>query len=242
MTLKLTFLGTRGYVEHMTRRHRRHSALLISARRKRVLVDCGLDWLGKAAALKPDAILITHAHPDHAWGLKDGAPCPVYATKECHQAMAHFPLRERRLLVPRKAMRVLGLTVAAFPVVHSLRAPAVGFRIADRGCALFYVPDVVAIVEPEAALLGVDLYIGDGATMTRPMVRRRRRQLFGHTTVRAQLGWCRKAGVRRAVFTHCGSEIVDGDERRLGAKLRAMGRERGVEARFAYDGLEMPLP
>jgi len=240
--MKLTFLGTRANVPHRTRRHRRHSALLISTGRKRVLVDCGLDWLGKVAALKPHAILVTHAHPDHAWGLKDGAPCSVFATKACHEGMADYPLRDRRILTPRKAKRVQGLTVTAFPVVHSLRAPAVGFRITLRGCALFYVPDVVAILEPEAALSGIDLYVGDGATMTRPLVRRRGNRLFGHTTVRAQLGWCRKAGVRRAVFTHCGSEIVDGDERKLGAKLRALGRERGVAARFAYDGLEMTLP
>ncbi len=242
MGLKLTFLGTRANVEQRTRRHRRHSALLIKAGRKRVMVDCGLDWLGKVAALKPDAILVTHAHPDHAWGLKEGAPCPVFATKECHEGMADYPLRDRRILRPRKARKVLGLKVTAFPVVHSLRAPAVGFRIAAPGCALFYVPDVVAILEPEAALAGADLYVGDGATMTRPLVRRRGKRLFGHTTVRAQLGWCRKAGVKRAVFTHCGSEVVGGDARKLGAKLRAMARERGVVARFAYDGMVMRLP
>jgi phosphoribosyl 1,2-cyclic phosphodiesterase len=240
--MKLTFLGTCGNVERRTRRHRRHSALLISEGRKRLMVDCGLDWLGKFAAFRPHAILVTHAHPDHAWGLKNGAPCPVYATAQCHEALADYPLPERRVLAPRRPKKVAGLTVEAFPVVHSLRAPAVGFRIKGRGRTLFYVPDVVAILEPQAALSGIDLYVGDAATMTRPMVRRRGGGLFGHTTVRAQLGWCREAGVRRAVFTHCGSEIVDGDERRLGAKLRAMARERGVEARFAYDGLEMALP
>ena len=73
------------------------------------------------------------------------------------------------------------------------------------------------------------------------MVRRRGNRLFGHTTVRAQIGRCCEAGVSQAIFTHCGSEIIDGDGRRLGAKLRAMGRQQGVEARFAYDGLELAL-
>ncbi|MGB8275837.1 MAG: MBL fold metallo-hydrolase [Alphaproteobacteria bacterium] len=242
MPLALTFLGTCGNVERRTRRHRRHSALLISGGAGPVMIDCGLDWLGRFEALKPRAILITHAHPDHAFGLKDGAPCPVFGTSGCLGALADYPLKDRRVLAPRKPAKVAGLMVEAFPVVHSLRAPAVGFRVAGKGCTLFYVPDVVAILEPEAALSRLDLFIGDGATMTRPMVRRREGRLFGHTTVRAQLGWCRKAGVRRAVFTHCGSEIVDGDERRLGAKLRAMARECGVEARFAYDGLTMTVP
>lgn len=241
MPLKLTFLGTCGYVERRTRRHRRHSALLISAGAGPVMVDCGLDWLGRLEALQPRAILLTHAHPDHAWGLREGAPCPVLATADCLDALADYPLRERRVLIPRSRIRVAGLTVEAFPVVHSLRAPAVGFRIAARGHAFFYVPDVVAIPDREAALSGVDLFVGDAATMMRPMVRRQGNRLFGHTTVRAQIGWCRKAGVRKAIFTHCGSEIIEGDGRRLAAKLRAMGREQGVEARFAYDGLELVL-
>jgi ribonuclease BN (tRNA processing enzyme) len=239
--LELTFLGTCGYVERRTRRHRHHSALLVSAGAGSVMVDCGLDWLGRVEAIEPRAILITHAHPDHAAGLRGGAPCPVFAAAECLEALADYPLRERRLLVPRTRTRVAGLTVETFPVVHSLRAPAVGFRIAARGHSFFYVPDVVAIPDREAALSGLDLFVGDGATMTRPMVRRRGNRFFGHTTVRAQIGWCSKAGVRRAIFTHCGSEIIKGDGRRLGAELRAMGRERGVEARFAHDGLKLTL-
>jgi hypothetical protein len=61
----------------------------------------------------------------------------------------------------------------------------------------------------------VQLYIGDGATLTRSFVRKRGDALIGHTTVRSPLGWCTKEGILRAVITHCGSEIVTGDERGL---------------------------
>src|SRR5437867_10762517 len=80
--MKLTFLGTRGEIEARTRRHRMHSSLLVSQRGKKVMIDCGLDWLGKFERLHPDAIVLTHAHPDHAWGLRKGAACPVHAPKE----------------------------------------------------------------------------------------------------------------------------------------------------------------
>ena len=56
-----------------------------------------------------------------------------------------------------------------------------------------------------------------------------------------QLAWCRKEGVPRAIITHCGSEIVTGDERELLAKLRAMVTEPGLEARIAYDGMKLIL-
>jgi hypothetical protein len=53
--------------------------------------------------------------------------------------------------------------------------------------------------------------------------------------------WCEKEGVRRAIVTHCGSEIVTGDERKIAAKLRAIGAERGVDVRIAYDGMKVKL-
>lgn len=239
--VRLTFLGTRGYIDARTRRHRRHSALMVAGPEGRLMIDCGADWRDRLAALAPDAVIVTHAHPDHAFGLDRGAPCPVYATRESWTALADFPIEDRHTLSPRRRRRICGLSVQPFPVIHSLRAPAVGYRIGRGRTCFFYVPDVIAIRDRRAALNRALLFIGDGATLTRPMVRRRGTKLFGHTTVRAQLGWCAEEGVPRAIFTHCGSEIVTGDERRLGPKLRAMARERGVEAEIAHDGLEIEL-
>ncbi len=73
------------------------------------------------------------------------------------------------------------------------------------------------------------------------MVRRHGDALIGHAAVRTQLTWCQEEVVPRAIFTHCGSEIVLGDERRLGKELRRMARERGCEAEFAHDGMEIVL-
>lgn len=239
--MKLTFLGTRGYIDARSRRHRRHSVLLIEYHGTRLLIDWGEDWLGRLDDIAPHAIFITHAHPDHAWGLRGGADCPVYATTESWESISDFPIRQRRIVAPRTLCEVKGIVAEAFPVIHSLRAPAVGYRIAAGAAAVFYAPDVIDVDDREAAFRDIDIFIGDGATLTRSMVRRIDERLFGHTTMRAQLGWCAETGVRRAIFTHCGSEIVEGDERKLGAKLRRMARECGVEAQLAFDGLEVVL-
>jgi len=45
--VKIVFLGTRGYIEAKTNRHRRHSSAMIHYRGKRVMIDCGEDWLGQ---------------------------------------------------------------------------------------------------------------------------------------------------------------------------------------------------
>lgn len=79
--MKITFLGTRAYIDAKSRRHRCHTSTLIAYRGKCVMIDCGLDWRRHVWNIDPDAIIITHAHPDHAFGFKGGSPCPVYATE-----------------------------------------------------------------------------------------------------------------------------------------------------------------
>jgi phosphoribosyl 1,2-cyclic phosphodiesterase len=239
--MKLTFLGTRGEIGVRTRRHRMHSSLLISYGGSDVMIDCGLDWLGKVHRLSPAAIVLTHAHPDHAWGLKGGAPCPVYATQKTWQTLKNCPIEHRRLIEKRVPAKICEITFEAFPVEHSIRAPAVGYSVSVGGASVFYSPDVVFIHARAEALQNIRIYIGDGATISRSFVRKRGEVLIGHAPIQAQLGWCIQERVPRAIFTHCGTEIVTGDERRIAAKLRSMGAERGIEVRIAYDRMEVAL-
>jgi len=239
--MTLTFLGTRGEIEARTRRHRMHTSLLVSYRAAHVMIDCGLDWLGKFERLRPSAIVLTHAHPDHASGLRHGSPCPVHAPQKTWQTLQNCTIQDRHLIEERKPTKICGITFEAFPVEHSILAPAVGYRVSAGYARIFYAPDLIFIHERAAALNGVQVYIGDGATLTRSFIRRRGKTLIGHAPVRTQLTWCQKEGVPRAIITHCGSEIVTGDERKISAKLRAIAAERGVDVRIAYDGMEVTL-
>lgn len=239
--MKLTFLGTRGYIDQRSPRHQRHSALMASYRGRDVLIDCGEDWRGRLGDLAPRTVVLTHGHPDHAFGLEDGADCPVYATAETWAVIHPYPIVSRHEIAPRRPIDIEGMTFEAFPVAHSVRAPAVGYRITAGRVTAFYVPDVVYIEERRQALQGVRLYIGDGATIARPLVRRRGDALIGHTPVRTQLTWCREAGVRRAIFTHCGNEIVGGNEHEIGARIAKLASERGVDTALAHDGMTVLL-
>jgi len=241
--LKLAFAGTRGYIEPESRLHRMHASLVVSYYGGRVMVDCGETWLGRIDEVRPGAIVLTHAHPDHAFGLRDGATCPVYATADTWEKdeLAHFEIDDRRTLMPGRRREIEGITFEAFEVEHSTRAPAVGYRITAGRASVFYVPDVVYIGDRAEALRGCRLYIGDGATVSGSMVRRSGEALIGHTPVRTQLTWCAKEGVPEMVVTHCGSDIVAGDQRKVAAELRRMAEERDVKVSIANDGDERVL-
>jgi hypothetical protein len=71
------------------------------------------------------------------------------------------------------------------------------------------------------------------------MVRRKGGAMIGHAPIAAQLDWCEEAGVRRAIFTHCGSPIVRGRAAQTDMLIRRLGLEHGMDARIAYDGLQL---
>jgi phosphoribosyl 1,2-cyclic phosphodiesterase len=239
--VKLTFLGTRGNIDARTSLHQMHSSTKVSYYGKGVAIDCGADWRGKVGTWDVEAIVVTHAHPDHAAGLKDGAPCPVYATDDAWESMETWSIQERAVVTPRECIEIAGIAFEAFPVDHSSRAPAVGYRVTAGEVTIFYVPDVVWIRDREAAMSGAKLYVGDGATLTRSMVRKIEGALIGHTPVQTQLTWCQKMGVPRGIFTHCGTQIVEADDQAVQDQVRGLAEERDVVGQVAHDGLEVVL-
>src|SRR5688572_21872414 len=95
MRMRLRFLGTRGEIEASSERHRLHSALLVKYAGYEIIIDCGRDCRSAVMRMRPNTIVLTHAHPDHADGLKDGAPCPVYATDATWVKLKRFPIQNR---------------------------------------------------------------------------------------------------------------------------------------------------
>lgn len=86
---------------------------------------------------------------------------------------------------------------------------------------MFYVPDVLQIPG-------------------RVIQRRQNGSLVGHASVQCQVAWCAKAGVRRAIFTLCGTGIVanPANSERV---IAGFGRAYNVRTSIAYDGLEMRI-
>jgi ribonuclease BN (tRNA processing enzyme) len=245
--MKCTFLGTRANIDASSAQHRFHSALKLSYYQTEVVIDCGQDWSEEVQNWDLDGIVITHAHPDHAFGLKNGAPCPVYATETAWKKLDEFPITEKHIMPVRQEVRIpeegkLGLRFQAFPVLHSTKAPAVGYRISAGRVVIFYVPDVAWIEDRRAALVGIRVYIGDGSSVSQSLIRKPGETIIGHAPMQTQLTWCQKTGVSHAIFTHLGTEILKGDEAQILTTLGEMAEDRDVdEVELAHDRMTLIL-
>lgn len=242
--MNLTFFGTKGYVEEQSPTHSGHSAFVIENRGFRLLCDFGENRKGMLAKIKPDAIFISHAHPDHSWGLEEGTDAPVHASPISHEILRNQPTPNRVVLSPGVAMKAGPFRLTSFPVAHSVRCPCTAVRIEAGRKIIFYSGDVISIDSLETALAGVTLYIGDGSTLSGNLVRRHKSgALIGHTTVRAQLGWLMKAGVPRAIFSHFGKEPIEIGDEQLRNDLAALAAGKAPDCRVeaAADGAEFSL-
>jgi ribonuclease BN (tRNA processing enzyme) len=242
--VRLHFYGTKGYVEESSRAHAGHSAFTIEADGFRLLCDFGENRKGLLEKIRPDAVFVSHAHPDHSWGLEEGASAAVYASEITHSLTEKFPIEKRVVLEPGKRVRMGPFRLTAFPVVHSVRCPCIAARLEISGRALVYSGDIVSFENPERTLSGADVYIGDGSTLKGSLVRRHPSgTLIGHTTVRAQLGWLEKYGIRRAVFSHFGKGPIEMGEEALAEALGKLVSERfpDCEVTPASDGMAIEI-
>ncbi len=163
----------------------------------------------------------------------------MFATRATWQRIAGFPIRERRIVRAGQASQIGGMSFVPFNVEHSLRAPAVGYRITAGTSEIFYCPDLVSIHLRHAALGGIAAYIGDGATISRPLVRKRGNRLIGHAPLADQFAWCKRSGVPRAIITHCGTQIVTAEPDDLARQIAALSRAYHLRVDVAEDGMEL---
>ena len=228
--MKVTFLGTGTSVgipvigcdctvcrSQDPRNHRRRSSIYVTAGGFHIVIDTSMDFREQVLAYKVpriDAVLITHSHADHIFGLDDirrfntlqGTMIPVYGSegaiadlkrifKYVDQSV-HEPgvFRPRLSFIPLKGVFQAGpVTVEALPVLHG-RTETYGYRLEWEGRTLGYVPDCKEMPEETInRFKGVDVMILDGL---------RHRSHPTHLTVESALGLLSRIGPKRAYLTH----------------------------------------
>lgn len=231
--IKLTFLGTKGEIEEFTEKHQYHSSLLLEAGGTRLLIDYGKLRKYSLEELQPDAIAITHAHPDHYAWLNEPleSSVPVYLTQESYDYGKYKPV-EPRIIKRGEPFSVGPFEVLPYGVLHSTRCPAVGFKLQVEGKTLIYNSDLVDMINKGDLMPGTDLYIGDGSSIKANLVRKPKDTIIGHTRMITQINWCKRYRVPGIIFTHLGKETLAGEE---GFSAQH------PEAILAYDGMQFEL-
>lgn len=228
--MKLEFLGTKGEIEEETKGHHYNSSLLVTVKNFKLLIDHGAISC-PLKDIKPDAILITHGHPDHFIWLKTDEDYNglIYLSNETEK-LAKFK-KNFQIINIGKWIKIGPFDIFPYRVIHSLKAPAVGFKIKCEK-TLLYNPDIIAPID-KSVLRGADLYIGDGSSVKCNLVRRKEDQLFGHTRISTQINWCKKYKIGNIIFTHFGKEALRIGDKKLEEKFK----QDDINIKIARDGM-----
>lgn len=218
-----------------------------------ILVDCPPDHREHALRhriRRVDAILFTHAHVDHVFGLDDArlynvtmqAPVHLYAERtvldELTRIYDHIFRPHRNVnksfvadvlttvVEPGRPVHLFGIDATPVRLLHGA-LPILGWRfdaatpVADTPLPLAYCTDVNGIPpESWAPLRGLQTLVLD-------MLRERKHPT--HFSLDEALGAASESGARRTVFTHMTHDVRHAE---LSARLPT-----GVE--LGYDGLRL---
>lgn len=209
-----------------------------------VLIDTSQDFHQQVHANRVrriDAVLYTHGHADHIYGLPDirsysrrqGGAIPVYGSEETLATVAgafdyvfHPPefrgggIPSLEPIAVDGPADVLGKRVIPVPVEHGPLRGCYGYRIGD----VAYLPDVHHIPEPSMALLqGLDLLVLN-CLRIRPHA--------SHLSLEESVAYALALRPRRCLLTHLTHDVDPEIHGRL--------LPDGIE--FAYDGQVIDVP
>lgn len=226
--MHFVFLGTSGAIPSATRDT---TSLAFVGRSEVLVVDVGGSPVRKLAAAGIDArrvthVLITHLHPDHAYGLPAliqnliligrTAPLPIYCRLEHVEVLTAlldlFELRTRKGnfplpihgVEPREGIEVLrteSFVVSASPNAHG-RMPNLAVRVdVPRRTAVVYSSDTEPCGEVVRLATGAHTLVHEATFPDR------HRGRFGAHSTAGEAGQiAAKAGVRRLILAHIEAE------------------------------------
>lgn len=211
---------------------------------RRLIVDISADFrhqMLRERVNRIDALLITHCHADHVFGLDDirpfnfqYGPLPVHASESTWRQLRkvfYYIFESRHIggglpqITPHtidEPFEVCGLWVTPFPVIHG-KGEVTGFRFSDGVREAAFVTDCNIIPEQSLQqMLGLDLLIIDAL---------RYKPHPTHLHMEQTLAYIDRLKPAQALLTHIGHDINFADA----------SRHLPDGVALAWDGLKIDL-
>jgi len=194
---------------------RARACLAIWHNGKLILFDAGPDikhQLERERLPQPNAICITHAHPDANYGLKYLDGVPMYG-ETAHTIKAGKPFT------------IFGVKILPFRVRHAHNTPTVGFLVNLPNKTILYATDMASLNGLKKYFQQADIIFCDGSIL--------KRSFGGHLAIISQLKTYKKWGLKRVFFTHIGHATLPHKE------LRQFVKSKYKNTDVAYDGMRI---
>ncbi len=180
-----------------------HSSIAISVGGKYIQFDAGNPQ--KDTKIKPAALFITHAHPDHIGHIEDFTDIPVYAIEDVWKHVDPKKFDNPIPLRMNEPITIAGFIIEPFKVEHSKKVETCGYLIHDNQRKISYVPDVIRLTpEAKKCMKDNDIWFIDGSSYTRDIVN----EDYGHASIKTVMEWAKELKPKAIYFLHIGKDTV----------------------------------
>lgn len=226
-------LGTRGEIDASRQYHKQHSGILLD---NKILIDCGEEHF---LAYKPQVILISHLHPDHAFFARTEYPAiniPMYAPELYKSMPITVPIACEPFFID-------DYKITPIPVIHSIKVKSLAYLIEHDNKRILYTGDIIAIEKRYRSLFQhLDLVITEASHMRMGGVIRQDKttgKIFGHTGI-PNLIKVFKQYSSTIMLVHFGSWFYE-DIKKARQEFEHLAHEHNITIIVGYDGLEITI-
>lgn len=215
-----------------------------------ILIDSGIDFYHQILRTKKSiigSIFISHAHPDHYFGLWDvshlmSSKPTIYLSPENQKAIVKrindltitFLLKKAKVFNHGQPVKISNLQIIPFLVNHSTNTETYGFQIIKNNKAFVYISDFRSIPGSSRKFCReAEVIVLDGSN-----VKPAGPKHWGHMPIEKSIPLAKKLKAKQIYYTHIGHGPKSGTHQELEDFVQKKG---GPNFHIAYDGLELTI-